>query len=310
MLRQSIQVSCLLAASFLACFGFTARAAMSSTNYQVLWDAVNVGGSDTGTSSGGTYQLRDSIGEISSGRPSGTGYTVSTGYRSGIYDPVVNIVYYIQDKNSQVASTILADLTVTVTTSAGFAEGDLIAVVQDEGGSQITAVGEIAALTATTLTVDAWTTNGSSPSIDGLDDYVYALDASSLALGGLTPYGVTTGIIAWEVTADVSQGYGVYVADNGQPQLSGGSDTLADVADGTVTAGQPEYGGNSSDSSLSTSTFDTQDTAFTTTPQLVASRSDNTFSSRDFLTIEMAMPSGQASGSYSGTLMLVLVGDY
>lgn len=296
-------------ASFLAFFAFQASAAMSSTNYQILWDAIGVGGSELGASSGGTYLLRDSIGDLASGESSSANYAISAGYRSGIYDPVVKIVYYIQDKNTEVAATQLVGLTVTVTITSDYSVGNFVVVVQDQGTTQVAAIGQIVSLTPTTITVDSWTDGGSSPMIDGSADYVYQLSGTSLPLGSLHSSVVTTGIVAWEATADVSQGYGVYVVDSGQPQTVGG-DTLADVTDGVVSVGDSEYGGRSSDVTLATSTFDVADSAFTTTPQLVASRGDNTFVARDFLTIKAAISSTQPAGSYTSTVALVLVGDY
>ena len=85
---------------------------------------------------------------------------------------------------------------------------------------------------------------------------------------------------------------------------------IADVADGTVSVGAGEYGAISSDTSLASSTFDTADTAITSALQQVASRSDNSFSTRDFLTLKVAPVSGQASGTYTQTLSLIYVGDY
>ena len=309
MLRQAVLYFSLVAASYLAIFGFQASAAMSSTNYQILWDSVGVGGSDVAVSSGGTYMLRDVIGGTADGSISSASYSISAGYRAGIYDPVVKIVYYVQDKNSQVGTTLLVGTTVTVTTAGDFSVGDYAVVVQDDGASQVAAFGQVASTTATTITVDARTDGGTAPVIDGSGDFVYELSGTSLAFGSLTSSTVATGIIAWEATADVNQGYGVYVVDSGEPR-SLSADTLTDVVDGAVTAGSSEYGGRSSDVSLATSTFDTADTGFTTTPQLVASRSDATFSERDFLTVKAAVSSTQAAGSYSGTVTLILAGDY
>ncbi|MCR4312372.1 MAG: hypothetical protein NUV56_03750 [Candidatus Uhrbacteria bacterium] len=244
------------------------------------------------------------------GSQTSSSYNASAGYRDGIYDPVVKIVYYIQDRNTQVAATILAGTTVTVTTTTGYVVDDFIAVVQDQSTNQVSAVGQVVSVTATTITVDSWTTNGTTPTIDGASDYAYELSDDTLSFGSLSTSVVSTAIIAWEATADVSQGFGVYVADDGAPGISGTATTLADVTDGTVAAGSSEYGGRSSDTTLATSTFDSQDTAFTTTPQLVASRADNSFSTRDFLTVKAAIDSSQTSGSYTGTLSLVLAGDY
>lgn len=308
MLRRIFRVFCLLLATIVAFWGNGAFAAMSSTNFQILWDNVGAGGAETTSST--NYELRDTIGRMTGGRQTSTNYAVASGYRAGVYDPVVGISYQIEDRNTQVATTLLASKTVTVTTTTDYAVNSYIALVQNEGASQVAAIGKVLSLTATTLTVDAWTTNGTMPTIDGTSDYVYELtSSSSLSLGTLATTAVSTGIIAWEATADVSQGYGVYVFDAGDLQKAGAI-TFPDVSDGSVSVGSTEYGGISSDASLASSTFDTADTAFTTSPQLVASRTTFSHTARDFLTVRAAISSSQSDGTYAGSLTFILVGDY
>lgn len=307
MLRRMLHFLSFVLATFVVFSGNVAFASMSSTNFQILWDSVSTGGSDTASSA--SYQLRDTIGQMTSGRQTSASYATAAGYRPGITDPIVQIAYHIEDRTTQVAATVLLGTTVTVTATTDYAVDDYIAVVQNEGASQVAAIGKVASLTLTTLTVDAWTTNGTSPTIDGTSDYVYALTGSAVSLGTLASTSVSTGIIAWEVTADVSQGYGVYVFDDGDLQAPGGL-TFADVGDGLVSAGSTEYGGISTDTSLATSTFDTADSAFTTTPQLVASRASFAHTARDFLTVRAAISSSQSEGAYTELLTLVLVGDY
>ena len=280
--------------------------AMTSTNYQINWDSVNVGGLDT--SSSATYLLRDTGGEFGLGSMSSSTYAIDAGYRGGVYDPVVSATYLLQNTATQVAATLLASTTVTVTTTSGYAADDYIVLIQDEGVSQVAAIGKIISTDATTITVDSWTTNGTTPTIDGAGgDYVYELNGTALSLGSLASARVGTAIVAWEIFADVSQGYGVYVFDNGNP--STGTVTFSDVSDGTVSAGVTEYGARSSDTTLSSS-FDTQDSALTTSPQIVGSRTDNAFTSRDFLTFKASADTSFTGGTYSGTVTFVLVGDY
>ena len=283
-----------------------AMGAMTSTNYQINWDSINVGGLDTASSA--SYLLRDGIGEFGLGSMSSSSYAIDSGYRGGVYDPVVSVTYYLQNTATQVAATLLASTTVTVTTTSGYAVNDYVVLIQDEGISQVAAVGKISSVDATTMTVDSWTTNGTTPTIDGAGgDYVYELNGTALSLGSLASARVGTAIVAWDVSADVSQGYGVYVFDSGNP--STGTSTFSDVTDGAVTAGVTEYGARSSDTTLSSS-FDTQDAALTTTPQIVASRADNAFISRDFLTFKASADTSFTGGTYSGTVTFVFVGDY
>ena len=51
----------ILAATFVGIFVYTqfAYAQMTSTSFQIRWDSINTGGSDTASST--SYQLRDSL---------------------------------------------------------------------------------------------------------------------------------------------------------------------------------------------------------------------------------------------------------
>lgn len=280
-------------------------AAMTSTNYQIIWDSVGVGGVDTASSS--NYELRSSLGTIQ-GMAAGSTYQVTEGYRAGVYDQTVDFDVFGQNRSSQVAATALSGVTVTVTSLSDFSIGDYVILIQDEGASQVASIARIVEATSIPpeIIVDAW--SGGSPVIDGSNDYLYKLFGSSMDLGTLTSSTIATSVIGWNVTADVSQGYNVYVFEDHDFQTADG-DIITDVNDGTVSAGSTEYGGRSSDSSLALSSFDTQDTAFTTTMQQVASRNDNSFGTRDYLTVKGSIASATA-GSYSHTLTLIFVGDY
>ncbi len=127
----------------------------------------------------------------------------------------------------------------------------------------------------------------------------------------LTESDVSTAVLAWEADADVSQGYSVYlVADHEMRSTVSASTVLTAVADGTVSAGSTEYGARSSDTSLTLSTFDTVDTAITTSLQQIASRGDNTLEARDFLTLKAAVANGATSAEYTQELTVLFVGDY
>ncbi len=277
---------------------------MTSTNYQILWDSVGVGGIDTATSA--SYKLRSSLGTVG-GTSSGSTYQVTDGYRAGIYDPIVDFDVLTQKRSTQVAVTAMTTTTVTVTTTTGISDGDYVLVVQDEGVSQVSAIGKVTGVTATVITVDFF--DGGSPTIDGSGDYVYELTGDAIDFGTITSSAVSTAVIGWEVTADVSQGYNVYLFEN-QDLLASGPSTITDVSDGTVTAGSTEYGARASDASLASSTFDTQDTGITTSLQQVASRSNNAYEERDFVTLKVSVANGFTSGGYSHTLTAIYVGDY
>lgn len=280
-------------------------AAMSSTNYLINWDTVSVGGVDNSTSA--SYLLRDSVG-AQGDQASSTTYKLDQGYRAGLYDQVADFDLFVQNTASQVATTAITTTTTTVTSVAGFAVGDLIAIIQDEGASQVAAVGKVVGVSSPTLTVDYFTFAVSLPIIDGSNDYVYKLTGSTTALTTLSPNTLSTGIIAWQASADVPNGYSVQVMQSGN--LASGNNIIASVTDGTVTTGQNEYGGRSSDVTIISSTFDTQDTGFTTSLQPIATRTDSTINARDFITIKAAVSGANANGTYSQNLIFVFIGEY
>lgn len=281
-------------------------ASMSSANYEIRFDEVAIGGDNEAESA--SFQLRDAIGGTAPGLLSGDTYSINGQYRAGIYDEVATFRVFIQDKASQVGAVSFAGLQVQVTNATGFFVGQMIVVVQDEGQNQKTAVGRVAEVDNTDLTVDFWTSIGAPIVLDGVNDYVYRLNGSAVALGVLDPAYVSTGVVAWEVNADIDNGHSVYVFEN--QELRTPTSTIPDVNDGLVNAGSSEYGGRSSDTTLASSTFDTQDTAITNTYKLVGSRSETAFKSRDFLLLKAAVASSQPGGSYGHTLSFVYVGGY
>lgn len=287
-----------------------AFAAMTSTNYQIMWDTAGVGGDSS--SSSASYNLHDTIGGTALGDGTSTSYALSSGYRGGVYDRAVYFRVLGMERSYQVGATSIVGTTVNVTTTTGYAVGQYVVLLQNEGASQVGAVGKITSLTATALVVDSWSTNGTTPTIDGVDDVIYLMTTvPSLDLGTLSESDVSTVVLSWDATADVAQGYSVYVmADHAMQSTVNSLVTLTAVSDGTVTAGVTEYGARSSDTSLALSTFDTQDSAITTSLQQIASRSDTSFSERDFLTIKAAVANGTTSAEYGQELTVLFVGDY
>lgn len=308
MLQASRQIFWLTLAILFVFRSHVALAAMTSTNYKINWDEFSSGG---GTGASASYKLRDSAsGSGAATRSSSAGYAIDQGFRAGVYDSVVDFVPYVEDRSTQVAATAFTTLplVVTVTTASGFAVNDWIAIVQDEGASQATAMAQISNIAGSVLTLRS-SYSGSTPVIDGSNDYVYRMSpTASISLGTLSTSSVTTHIIGWVSTADVPQGFSMYMFANGE--FTDGVNTIPGVADGAVSVGVNEYGGRSSDSTLATSTFDTVDTAFTTEPVLVGSTSSTAFSSSGFVTLKTAIASSQVAGTYAQTLTTIFVGDY
>lgn len=280
-------------------------AQMSSTNYRIRWDSVTSGGSDTSSSS--SYLLRDSVENVSAGSASSTNYELSGGYRAGVFDQIITFNLLIQNLADARGATALSNRTVT-TDITGLSVGDYIAIVQDPGTSQISAIGQIASFGSGTLTVDIFKNGGTSPTVDGVRDSVYPLNATSVAWGDLTISDVKTALLAFEVSIENNSGYVVQVMEDGNFRTS--ENDINDVSDGTVTTGSEEYGARSSDTSLSGSTFDTVDTAMTTSFQDIATESSTIFESRNFLTLKAAISSGTPPGNYAHTVSIIASGNY
>jgi hypothetical protein len=287
-------------------FGTAMRAAaqMSSTNYEIRWDTVGAGGDNV--SSSPSYILRDTVGNAGVGDGSSASYGLRAGYRQGVYDSFIEFSLFSQ-ASAVVSATALVGTTVTCTTGS-FSVGDMVAVVQDRGVSQVSAIGQIASIGAGSVTLDALRDGGIAPVIDGSSDYVYLLDGTSADFGTLTESTVRTAVVGMEVSTDADAGYVVQIVSDGS--LRNGSETIDAVADGSVTAGSEEYGARSSDTSLAGSTFDSSDTAITTTFQDIADRASAAHKDRNFLTLKASIDGETAPGSYGQRLTLVVSGNY
>lgn len=281
-------------------------AAMSSTNYQIQWDSFSAGGSDVGSSA--SYILRDSFGSAGLGSGSSASYQTQSGYRAGVYDQVVAFQVFGQTSTSTSASAV-SSTQISVADSSSFSANDYIALVQDVGASQVVAIGKISSTGVGTLTVDFFKNNGTAPTIDGTNDTVYKLSGASSSLGALSWNSVTTAVVGFEASADTGNGYTVSVFSDGGFRY--GVYEINGVTDGSVTAGFEEYGGRSSDTSLTNSTFDTADTAFSTSAQEAATESAAALESRNFVTLKASInQSSSTNGSYAQSLSFVLSGNF
>ena len=283
-----------------------ASAAMSSTNYNIRWDTLSAGGSDT--SSSASYILRDSVAPNAGSASSSSSYQVTDGYRAGVFDQIITSDLFIQNSTNEREITALSSTTVSMTSTTGLSVGDYVAIVQDYGGSQVTAIGKIQTVGVGSIVLDRLVSGSSSPSIDGSNDYLYLLNGSSLTLETVSTSSVGTGILAFEVTVDNESGYVVQILEDGE--LREGANSIDDVADGSVTLGSEEFGARSNDSSLSSSTFDTQDSALTSSAQEVVSRSTFAFDDRSFLTFKIAGATSTPSATYSQTLTVITSGNF
>ena len=289
-------------------FSFSAFGEMTSTNFQIQWDSISAGGDDTSTSA--SYILRDSVDASGASQAtSANSYLLDQGYRAGVYDRVADFQIFLESRSTQVSAISVASTTVTVASVSGYSVGDMVLMVENEGESQVAAMGKITAISDPDpdITVDEWRYSTALPSVGGVDDYLYNLNATATTMPEPTASTLATTVIGWEVSADISDGFSVYVYEN--QNLTNGTDTINDVTDGAVTVGSREYGARSSDTTL-TSDFDTQDVGITSNLQQVGSRTSNSFETRDFITLKASANGFESSGTYSHTITILYVGDY
>lgn len=288
-------------------FGTSAGTAaqMSSSNYEIRWDTVGNGGDDT--SSSASYILRDTAGGTAVGDSEGASYLLGAGYREGIFDQTIEFSFFAQNNATSAGASASVGNVITCSPT-GFSVGDMVALVQDVGASQVSAIGEIVSIGGGSITVDDLADGGAAPVIDGTNDVVYLLEGANADLETLMSGAVNTSIIGFQVSADVDGGYVAQVMSDGD--LRGGSSTINPVADGSVTAGSEEYGGRSSDISLAGSTFDGSDTAFTTSFQDIADSSSPVLDERNFLTLKASISSSTDNGSYTQALTLIISGNF
>lgn len=280
-------------------------AEMASTNYQIEWDSINSGGSDVSAS--GSYILRDTVGNASAGESESFSYLLRAGYRAGIFDQFISFEIFGQESGS--SRTAAAAVGTTISTDvSGLAVGDYIALVQDEGEGQVSAIGQIAEIGVNSITVDELKNGGTTPVIDGTNDFIHLLEGNSVGLGTLDEGEVKAAIIGFEINSETDSGYSVQVYQN--QGLVIGAKEIDPVVDGTVTAGSEEYGGRSSDAAITGSTFDTADTAFISDFQTIADDVGIQMVERNFLTLKAAISGSTGSGTYSQTLTIIASGNF
>ena len=296
-----------IAALFVGIFVYvlSAQAQMTSTNYQIQWDSINSGGDDMSSSS--SYLLQDTLGESGGGNSIGALYQVDSGYRQGIFDQILTFELNVQSNGTAQAATSLSSTDV-YTTTAGFSVGDFVAIVQDLGESQVVGIGKVTTVAVDHLTLDEISDGGSAPVIDGTNDYVYKLTGVTGAFGTFSTTEVSTVVVGFNVTSDNDDGYVVQVKENGN--LVAGIYDIDDVSDGAVTSGSEEYGARSSDVTISSSTFDTQDSAITTSFQDVVTETAKSFEKRHFLILKAGIATSTTAGSYSQNLSFIVSGNY
>ncbi len=288
--------------------------AMSSLNYRIDWDSLNAGGNEAATSS--AYRIHDTIGGVAAGTSTGSAYKLSAGYRAGENIDRISIAVAAQSATSTYDSTYSAvDTglgTVTVTTPGAFSVGNTIAVVENSGFAQATAIGEISSIVGSKITVMNFQTSGPlSPVPSGGNDGVFRLSGTALPFGAVVSTSQPTLVLRILVHSTAPSGYLVYM--QGLTNLvNGGGSPIAAVTDGAVTVGVEEYG--SMGIGMRTVSPGT-DFGVTTTPRLVQSSptiSDEITMSGDQTAqlFKLAVATSTAPGSYSQTVFYTLTPRY
>ncbi|MDD4995141.1 MAG: hypothetical protein PHW53_01580 [Patescibacteria group bacterium] len=217
--------------------------AMSSTNYIINWDSLNIGGTDFSSST--NYFMSDTLGEMSTGRSSSTNYWIYAGYRQGVTDiRFISFDIGAQANASKIDYSAFSNAgkQVTVSSAVGYSVGDYIVAVENAGASQMIAIGKISSILGNSLTVDKWDGDNAAMSAvpAGGNDWVYELSGNTVDLGTLLTATVGVGVSFNEVSTNADNGYTVSVKDDGN--LRDGLKDIDDVIDGAVTAGIEEYG--------------------------------------------------------------------
>jgi hypothetical protein len=298
-----------LIVAFLAIYPL-ALFAMTSTNYVIDWDSLNTGGTDDSASA--NYQMQDTVGEHATGLSESESYELSAGYRiADAYVPALSLQVKTQESGVRSAYTSFStsSLSVVVGNGATFAVGNYIAVIENEGLSELAAIGVITEINTNTLTVDAWAGDLASMSAapSGSDDFVYRLEGSTAAFGTILPGEGKASFTAVNVVTNAQQGYTVSI--QGLDGLHSASSTIQDVADGAVTLGQEEYGTRSVGDFASSSSTDLA-IPTSTTRVIQSSTSPAISGNRSGVIYKLSIDNGTSPGSYEDTVMYRLTSNF
>lgn len=284
--------------------------AMTSTNFMIQWDNINEGGSDVGTST--NFSIRDTLGDNASGTSTSANFSLSAGYRAPEGSNI--LAYRIKSAASTPSPSYSAFSnglgTVTVSSAAGFAVGDLIAVTEDVGFAQFVAIGQVTNIAGLTITVDGFDGDGGSMSAvpAGGNDFVYRLTSNAIAFGALTAGNEHVAVVGTSVQTTIASGYTLYVQAN-QVFQNGSAQTIATVADGTVSTGSEEYG---AEVTGSTAFNPGTDIGVTTTQRIIQTSGVSSGSVPDKVGMiyKLSITGSTNTGTYSQTAYYTLTANY
>lgn len=283
---------------------------MSSANFAVPWDEWGSGGGEAGSSA--SYQIADTLGGTAVGVASSTSYTLLSGYRLGdaralsfsaAMAPVggVSTPYSALD-----VSTKTITLELGVNDPNPFSVGDDVAIIENAGLSQLTAVGRVTFVEWPSVTVDRFEGDIGSMSATPSSAKVVALSGGNIAFGEISASvgAVATGMLS--VQAPTPAGYTLFAQSVGD--LISSSHTFSAVSDGAVSAGVEEYGIRT----LGTTAVLLSDTPLTTTITSVqaSSTASGPTDDRTAFLYKLAISSATPAGAYSQSVFFTLTANY
>lgn len=284
--------------------------AMSSTNYWIPWDDVNSGGDDFGTST--NFSINDTLGGMAVGTGTSANFSLSSGYR--VPEEANTLSYLVKAGNT--APTTYTAFTdgvggsVVVASAAGFAVGDLIAVVENRGFGQLVAVGIVSSIVGTTITVDQFEGDGGVMSgvPGGGDDYVYLLSTNSFDFGTVAAGVENTSVVGTSVLTNVASGYSVYLQAN-QNLQNASAQAMTLVTDGAVTSGSEEYG---AEVTGATAVGAGSDLSVSTTQRVIqtSGAASGTISDKVGMIFKLAITAATNAGVYTQTVYYTLTANY
>lgn len=283
---------------------------MSSANFTVPWDEWSSGGGEAGSSA--SYQIADTLGGTAVGVASSTSYTLLSGYRLGdaralsfsaAMAPVGGVASPYSALN---ASTKTISLTLGEGETNPFSVGDYVAVIEDPGLGQLTAVGRVTIAGSASVTVDRFEGDISSMSATPSSARVVQLSGGNIAFGEISASvgAVATGILS--VQAPTPAGYTLFAQS--VSNLISSSHTFNAVSDGAVSVGVEEYGIRT----LGTTAALLSDTPLTTAITSIQSSSSASGPTDDrtaFL-YKLAISSTTPAGAYSQSVFFTLTANY
>lgn len=289
--------------------------AASSANYEIREDGIVLNSIESAGSA--SYRLDGSIGDnaLGEGDSDQNEYTILSGYQEQIYDQFVAVETFVPDISTEVTVSAVDNLSddsveeVTVSAVDDYSVGDLVLIITDAEGTPTFHVMSVDNISGTDVTVKTVVDNYEIDdaveeiSLTGVNKMYLLTSGSGISFGTVSDSAVTERYIIQLVSVDGDYDASIDIAEDQALTGDVSLETIAAVADGTVTAGSSEYGYTST-STLPNTTFDTEDTGLSTSFAEIA-RIDGPSYRRLFVyTAKISVSSSQEGDDYSQNLYL------